>query len=587
MPGHVASSAPLHSWELVALFCALLGGCAAAMFARRWPERVGWARRFEHPWGWDVALVLGGLLVNLPPLFGTWHRLSPFRSPYGPDSDMNFFAAMALFRGDLTMYGEDRYPAFAWLAAALAPDAMGVAEAGVFVSMASGVLLGPLAYALGRSLGGRAAGFAGLCLALHLPAVADLGRQFTPYALVAAADLLGVVSLVALLSRGGARRVALATAAVVLASAVAFTSEPKQLPVALAFVALGAPLLLWRGRLGGWVAAALLVGALPLLNQELSTAKLPILSLEAITARVPLGLDISPELGVEGWSPGEPISQLLRSLHRVAALVKAPASRGFFHPHAARGMEMQLPQTSLLWLVLLVGLLARSRGRPRLAWVGMLPVALVAYSTLHLHFQHRYALPFVVVLPALAAAGLSRLGGAPMVWSALGVALVWPGSPWATLAPGVLNPAPREGDGWSGVEPDEWGRKAREADKLLAADAFVLDYAQSRPWTMITAVRPYVRCTATRDTCRSRLAQEGTLYAILWPGESVSPKDAPDAASLAEATQAPATVGDCWTRVLARPENGAVYQWTCPERPIPPKQAPPSPQPQPPAAQGR
>ncbi len=542
---------------------------AWALRARLQPlhERL---RGYEHPWAWDVVLVALGLLWNVPALLGAWRVLSPYGSPMGPDSDMNFFAAIALQRGDLQMYGEDRYPAFAWLAATLADGLSGIPAAGMRLSMLSALALGPAAYALGRQLGGRAAGFASLTLALRLPGVADLGRQFTPYAMVAAVDLVAVVALVALLSGGGRVRVGLAALALVPCAALAFSAEPKQLPVALLLVVIGAPLLVLRDRLVGGVGALALLATIPVMNRLLAAAKLPIYSLEEITSRVQLGLSVDPALGTQGWSPGEPFAELFRSLYRVATLVQPTPGQGFLHRYVAEGFHMQTPHTSLVWALPVLGLLVLKGPSPRLALLGLLPLGLVAWSTLHLHFQHRYALAFVVVLPALAAAGLARAGGAPAVLATLAVTVLLPGSPWRGVAPGVTERAPNLSDSWAGREPPEWVTKAAEADEKLAGDGFVLDYGQSRPWTMLAAARPFVRCTATHDTCRSQLTRPGTLYAVLWPGERVSIREAPGAAALEGAVGAPAQVGECWTRVMSRPENGGVYEWTCAQRPAAP-----------------
>ena len=108
-----------------------MAAAAVAALAARWVvrSRPAWAARvaqLEHAWGWDLAALGAGLALHIPALTAEWSRLSPYRSPYGPDSDMNYFAAIALFRADMAMYGQDRYPAFAWLSAVFAPDALHV-----------------------------------------------------------------------------------------------------------------------------------------------------------------------------------------------------------------------------------------------------------------------------------------------------------------------------------------------------------------------------------------------------------------------------------------------------------------------------
>lgn len=160
------------AWEIAAVVGGVLGAAAWT-----WARKRGWGDRWDHPWTLDLALIVAGLALNLPALIGLWGLLSPYRSPMGPDSDANFLAAVALERGDLALYAGDRYPAYPGLVGALAPQASGLA---------------------------------------------DTGRQFTPYALVAAADLLAVLSLLALV-RG--HRVA--TIPLALAAAVAFTAAAR------------------------------------------------------------------------------------------------------------------------------------------------------------------------------------------------------------------------------------------------------------------------------------------------------------------------------------------------------------------------
>ncbi|MES2641952.1 MAG: hypothetical protein V4850_20850 [Myxococcota bacterium] len=564
------------AWEVAAV---VGGGLGAAGWA--WARRKGWDQR-ERPWmgrwGLDVALIVAGLALNLPGLLGAWAMLSPFGSPMGPDADANFLAAVALERGDLALYAGDRYPAYAALVSALAPDASRLAQVGTWLSMGLAVACALGAYALGRALAGRVAGWAGLVVCLRLPGLADTGRQFTPYALVAAADLLAVLSLLALV-RG--HRVA--TIPLAVAAAVVFATDPKQVPVSLALVGLGIVVSLVRSRRSGIIECVPLVAALPLANALVGRAALPIYSLEFITTRVDLGLHVDAAMATTGWRIGTSLVDLPASLLAVSTMVQAPAGRGWFAPTALATLPMELPATSPLWLAALLVLPVVLHLRRRAAYelVALLPLVIVALPVLHLHFQHRYFLALVVVLPALVASAISLAAGPGAAAGVLIVALLWPGSPWRGVAPGVTAAPPPHAEPWTGVEPDEWARTVDEAATALPADAVVLDFAQSRPWVMLAASRPYVRCTTTTDNCRGALGDApGTLTAVLFPGEEVSAA-VPAASALATTgpvRYGPDALGACWTRVLMRPDNGGVYRWTCEKRPT--QNAPP-PRPQP------
>lgn len=535
----------------------------------------------SHPWTLDVALIVAALALNLPALLGAWGMLSPYGSPMGPDADGNFLAAVALERGDLTLYAGDRYPAYAALVSALAPDAAGLAATGTHLSMGLAVACALGAYALGRAWAGRVAGWAGMVVCLRLPGLADTGRQFTPYALVAAADLLAVLSLLAL-----ARGHRIATVPLALAAAVVFATDPKQVPVALVLVALGLLLVLVRSRgavLPSLGACVPLLAAVPATNALVGRAALPIYSLEFITTRVDLGLHVDAAMASTGWRIGASLVELPGSLLAVSTLVKAPAGRGWFAPTALPTLPMELPSTSPLWLaallVLPVALHVRRRAAHEL--VALVPLLVVALPVLHLHFQHRYFLALVVVLPALVASAISLVAGPGAAAGVLIAALLWPGSPWREVASGVTSAPPPNAEPWTGLEPAEWAATVAEAATAVPADAVVLDFAQSRPWVMLAASRPYVRCTTTRDSCRAALAEgPGTLTAVLFPGEEVSAA-VPSANALGttgHVRYGPETLGACWTRVLMRPDNGGVYRWTCERRPT--SNAPP-PRPQP------
>ncbi|MSQ03503.1 MAG: hypothetical protein EXR71_16700 [Myxococcales bacterium] len=556
----------LRSWELRALGAGVAVGVLAWVVGRR--ARGRRLSSWEHPWAWDLLALSVVLAVQVPAVLRVWGLISPNGSPVGADSDYNFLSAVAIETGNTALYAIDRYPGFPWAASLIADGSRELAAGGLRVSMAASFLSGFGAYWLARQLHGRLAGALAMCVVLRLPGLVDCGRQFTPYALVAAADLIGVASLVAL-SRGRL----LATVPLAGVAGVLFTADPKQLPVAMAMVGLGALFLVLSLRWAALPALGLLGGVLPTVNDWMGRQNLPIASIEEITTRVSLGFDVDPALPRDGWVPGQSFGELVSTLQRVAAAVSAPETRGWFAPAALPGIRMEFPDTSSVWVLLaltlpVLMLVQRAGLRAALLPLAVSPLAVVLVSCLHLHFQHRYFLAVAVCLPPLAIAALARLVG-PWGCLAAGMVALIPGSsPWRREAPGLLGGRAVDTDSWSGVESPEWFTVSREYDARLPADAVVLDYASSRPWVMMAALRPYVRCVGTRDTCRSHLSDAGSLHAVLFPGEPPSAQDAPDASDLWRVIHAPAVVGTCWTRVGGRPGNGALYAWSCEDRPV-------------------
>ncbi len=556
----------LRTWEVRALVAGVVVGLVG--WALRRSGRTKPLAAWEHAWAWDVLALSIVLAVQVPAVLRVWGMISPHGSPVGPDSDYNFLSAVAIENGDASLYAIDRYPGFPWAASVLAEGSRELASAGLRVSMASSFLSGFGAYWLGRQLHGRIAGALAMCVVLRLPGLVDCGRQFTPYAFIAAADLIGVAALIAL-----ARGRLLATVPLAAAAGGLFTADPKQVPVALAMVGLGAFFLVLRPRWAALPALGALGAVLPVVNDWMGKKNLPIASIEEITTRVSLGFNIDPALPRDGWVPGQTFADLFASLLRVADAVSAPEARGWFAPAALPGIRMEFPDTSAVWPLLVLALpvvmlVQRSGLRAWLLPLAVSPLAIVLVSCLHLHFQHRYFLAVAVCLPPLAVAALARLVGP---WGCLAaglVALVPASSPWRREAPGLSGGRPVDTDSWSGTESPEWFTVSRAYDERLPADAVVLDYASSRPWVMMAVLRPYVRCVSTRDTCRSHLNDAGSLHAVLFPGEPPSSRDAPDASELWSATHAPAAVGACWQRVGGRPGNGALYSWTCDARPV-------------------
>ncbi len=541
-----------------------------AMNQRSWPDwgvRVGGLAR--SPIG-DFWIVLVALTMHVGAMRTMWATISPWGSPMGPDSDVTYLSAVAVETGNRSLYSMDRYPAFPWLASLFSPDADGLAAAGLHLSMAATLLTAVAAYGVARMLGGRAAGFIATVFVLRLPGVADAGRQFTPYALIAALDLAGVASLVALL-----RGRSLAAVPLAVAAAGVFAADPKQVPVAVAFIGVGVLFSLLKRSRAGVAAAAGLLAALPVVNLGLARLNLPIGSIEAITARVPLGFTVDPSMSLDGWTPGASLLTLPGTLLRVATGVQAPTDRGWLEEAAWGGLSMELPSTSPLWLgaVLLLPALVLLRPWGERRWRDVLlplvvvPMTPVLVSTLHLHFQHRYFLALVVLLPPLVAAGVARLGGPAAVVAVGLVAGLAPTSPWRTLAPGLRAPPSRDSDSWAGPEARDWAATRADLAASLPEDAVIVDYAASRPWFMLAGLRDYHRCTWEPDCCRSRLDDGGSLYAVLYPREGPTRDDAPGASVLGETDSLTAKVGDCWERVAVRPGNGGFYRWSCDTRP--------------------
>ncbi len=83
-------------WESVAMLGALTAASVGALLARRFRRQ-----RSSGGWSVDVALIVVGLLMAMPPLLRLWARLSPGGAPIGPDSDEAYVAALALERGAL------------------------------------------------------------------------------------------------------------------------------------------------------------------------------------------------------------------------------------------------------------------------------------------------------------------------------------------------------------------------------------------------------------------------------------------------------------------------------------------------------
>ncbi len=513
-----------------------------------------------------MALIVVGLLMAMPPLLRLWTRLSPGGGPIGPDSDEAYLASLALERGALVDYLPHRSPSYPLLVSAWADGPTAIAHAGIVVSELAAGVAGVGAYLLGRQLGGRVAGFAGMLLVLRLPVVGELGRQMTPYMLLAALDLLAVAGLVAM-ARGR-----LAGAVLTIGAApILFAGDPKQVPFVIGGLALAVMCALRSAYRRAGVARILALGTVlgalgvvPLANALVARSGIPQISVEETITRVPLGFDVS---ALEpGWGLGAPLSGLPTTLGALARL-RPPATQGYLHGMVGPGMHMQLPETSLWWSVVVLALVASlALRRQALAFGAVGLFAVLAHPVLHLYFQHRYAAPFVLALPVLAMAGLARVAGP---WGVAGAALVALNvGPWRTVGPGLLMPPPTDGERWSGIDPGAWERAVASAS-TLPVGARVLDFAESRPWVMLAGTLDYVRCSTRRDACARELSDASRpIVAILFPREERSAR-VPEAWALRGVPATPPRLGSCWERVLVRPQHGAAFLWTCASPPRP------------------
>jgi hypothetical protein len=529
-----------------------LGGLAG-LSAKLTPSRRGSGRTLARPSGGlvDLGLIGLGLFTNLPLLISHWRRLSQELSPIGPDSDENFLAAVALFEGNWGLYPVNRYPGYPALVAAIARDGTELAAMGVRLSQAAAVGCAVLAYLLGRTLFGRFAGFAAMVLVLRLPAIADLGRQTTPYMVLAFLDLalLGASLQLAKGRKGWAVLVGILAGLVPL-------FDPKQLVFGLVAIGTGVILLSWPTlcppKLGVRITGGLaLVLGLPLMNQLAGRfpKTLPIVE---ITSRVDLGLGATGMRG--GWALGDPLVGLPDALLRLGALQSGGSE--WLHSLAGPGLTRMSPGTSAVWLLGLLGL-GWCGPRPVLGLVGLWALA---WPVLHLYYQHRYWLPVAVALPALVLAGWGRLiGNSGLVGICL-VGLLWGGSPWSHGAPNLFSKQADGGEPWTGVDPGDWRRTRNVVVEQLPEGTRVLDFGASRQWTQLAGAFDYRRCTHTPDGCAGALGAAGPLAAVLFPEEAPSGR-------VPQASAAMQGQPSCWKRIYRRPGNGGLYLWTCPEAP--------------------
>lgn len=558
-------------WAVVAAVAALVVVGAAW---RRWGAEHPWGRRLRSALAWadgpaGDALAIGLVAaLHLPAVLGLWRTLQPWGGPSGPDSDDVIQAAVALETGDWSFYPGYRYPTYPWLVSLLASERAALHVVGQAVSMAALGVTALAAYTLARRYGGRWAGVVAASLTLRLPGPLDIGRMFTPYATITALEAVGVAALAWLASGSG-----LAVVPLSLAAAGLFASDAKQVPAAVGMVLLGAVVAPLARGVRGVVPALVLLATLPATNAAMARFP-PLTSMEVTTTRVTIGLTLDPEVYVDGWAPGDPLTDLPATLGRLARGVHPPARTTLLSREAERGLAAQFPDTSAAWLAvgatLPLALAVRRRRVPEvLSGLAPLPLLPVALGALHLYYQHRYFSPVAAVLPAVVVGAVAVWTG-PWGAAGLALALAWPGSPWRQVGPGLLDPQDGSTDRWGGVEARDAVDALTYVHQTLPADARILDFSPFRPWTFLAEVRDYTECSRAADQCRSRWAGGGPIYVIARPDHEIV-TSIPRYAELEG--------GGCWSRVYPRPSVGALYAWTCADAPT----APPAPPPRPPS----
>jgi len=558
-------------WQIGALVLALAGGVA-------WP----WLRkRINLPgpaWAWELGSLAAVLLLGVLPLVLAWNQLFPARAPMGPDANNYVGCALAFETGAWDLYFNDRYPAYPWLVALFSPDGPSVPTTGTVVSMGAVALTALPLYAVGRLLGGRMAGVAGAVLGLRQAVVLDAGRSFTHYPLSTLVDA-SLLALGLALARTGSPLVAWALSAV---AALAIASDPKQLPLALGTLALacGAGMLRLRPWWHRAQLAAAVVLPLPAVHALVGVYRLNLLTLEGITVRTPMNFTADLRAFMDqGFALGEPgaLGQLVPSYLRVLGGV-APKGDGL-DPSFVNGLPMHYPDTSVVWLALLLVPAAalvwkawRERGLFWLVALALLGLqAASASSVARLHYAHRYALPHVAQAPTVVLSGVALAGG-PLAAAGLALGWVLPGAPMHRLDGRYLDRQAERTDLWVGRE------HTAELDALefvvanTAEDAVLYDMSQSRPMPILAAGRPWVWCSTTFDNCGTAMQQgEGSIAAIVWANDFISSElpQGPRELIQREGGAMPSTLGACWTRIGHLQPEAALYRWTCAERPRP------------------
>jgi hypothetical protein len=341
------------------------------------------------------------------------------------------------------------------------------------------------------------------------------------------------------------------------AAALAAPSDPKQLPVAVLAVAL-AVVCVWVVGFRRWAASGaatlVLLGAIPLAHEAAGQLPVALFTVEEITTRVHLGMDTSASVtgaGATGYRLGGDLRALLPSLWRLS---QGLASRGgWLSERAWYGLPMAFPGLSP-WLLLGCILLHR-----RL--VALVPILSLAWSVVHLHYQHRYALAPALGLTVGTVAGVELLTG-PAGALTFGAVALFSG-PFSATGVETLGPSDPRTDRWVGREPPGWDGPLLWAQANLAPGTFVADYAQSRPLAPLAAGFPYRRCNVDFRVCPDAMAAAtGGVAAVLYPGEALS-RQLPAGGTALTGSEMPDTLAGCWTKLASFLPPASIYRWTC------------------------
>lgn len=581
----------MHAWEIAATIgtvCGVIGFRRFGAALERWLAL--WLPAWAGGWRLEAGLALLPMLLSLPGLWACWSRISPYGSPVGADSDGNYASALALETGNYGMYEGDRYPLYPWLCWLASPGAAHVHTAGTLLSMAATLLIGPVCYAIGRQLAGRGqwegriVGVCGALMAYRMPVIIDSGRSFTPYPLIALIDLGLLALLLGLagrLDRGGrGATVAALCAGVGLLAAAAMAADPKQLVAGLSALGLAALLALVSSAGWRWTAVALtpLLLSAPLMHAAAGRVPVQLMTVEEITTRVNLGFQVDRAVLDRvrgGYTPGKDLGELIPTLRTLAAGVRAPEGQPWLHPRASAALPLIFPQTSPWWLLVAALLPARLLWRSwRSSWSvepwrrlarGAGEILCVAWllalggPTLHLHYQHRYAMPQIALLPVLIAA-------VPGAGAAGGVLVALAAGPYP-LREDYLDHWSQQTDAWVGVEPSMWVENLAWSEENFGGSegggegTMVFDFSESRPWPLFGVYAKYLRCNRTPDGCRAAMAaHKGPDVALLWAREQLSGKLA-GSFQTAEGVM-PGQIG-CWGLVRQVAPDVGLYRSGC------------------------
>ncbi len=544
----------------------LVAVAVGIVLARRFPAVEA---RIAALGPWVVALPT---LVCAGPLLAWWGVPWSSGAPMGADADVTYLATVAIRTATPALYEADRYPLFPLVVAALSPRVADIPTVGALVSVGSCFAGATAASWVGWRLGGPAAAvWAGLWV-LRTPALIDQGWSFTPYPLIFCLHSVLLACGVELARRDpvighrdALRRMAAPLAIGATCCAALTLSDPKQLVVAvggsavMAALAVLAPVpLVWRPL--GLVALL----AVPAANTAWSTSDMEVYTVEHIVTRVRLDFEVSPRVAARqesGFRLGGDLAELPRTIAALTWGLTPPAGQGALCARAAASLPYALPKTTAWWALSVIALVVRlGWGRPT-RLLALLPVALLAvaaWPTLHLHYQTRYLLPALALLPVLVAGLPSQLaiGLATLVWlrastysfgGAYRVTLPTTAEPW-------MPPPPRGG------QELLWAQNRRWMDENLPPDALVVDYSASRPWTEAAGVRAYRRCNRRELDCGALLgAHAGPRYAIVWENEELGGRLWRGEGSSGVGERR----GRCWTRVRPSMEPTALYAYGC------------------------